>query len=248
MTPARHVPDAIAAELGRPLPPGWEAGLAARLGATRWRGKRWPFPGRTRRCAPPRRSGSSLRVASNSAHRGDWRPNSPASGLAPLVAGRVLSAETVIARGGRGKPAPDLFLDAAASAGVAAEACLVIEDSPTGVQGAAAAGMACLGFSPHGDGAALLAAGAVLFDDLAALPALLRLGMQARGMTIRRAGPVLPVDQGVPCDLGDRLDGRDVLSAAALRVSLRGPPRLGGKRAVQGDGATAAAGRSSTRR
>ncbi len=77
-----------------------------------------------------------------------------------------------------GKPAPDLFLDAAAAAGVAPGACLVIEDSLAGAQGAAAAGMDCLGFSPDGDGASLRAAGAAPFHDLAALPALLRLGME----------------------------------------------------------------------
>jgi len=42
---------------------------------------------------------------------------------------------------GRGKPAPDLFLFAARSRGVAPEACLVIEDAPNGIKAAKAAGM-----------------------------------------------------------------------------------------------------------
>jgi len=72
----------------------------------------------------------------------------------------------VIAKGGRPKPAPDIFLAAAASAGAPPHACLVLEDSKLGVTGAVAAGMTCYGFAPHGDGAALLAAGAagVLHD------------------------------------------------------------------------------------
>lgn len=41
----------------------------------------------------------------------------------------------------RGKPAPDLFLQAAALLGVPAPACVVIEDSLPGVRGARAAGM-----------------------------------------------------------------------------------------------------------
>ena len=40
-----------------------------------------------------------------------------------------------------GKPAPDCFHAAAAKIGVAPKDCLVIEDSPTGVQAATAAGM-----------------------------------------------------------------------------------------------------------
>ena len=44
----------------------------------------------------------------------------------------------------RGKPAPDVFLEAARRLGVAPEACVVIEDSERGVQAACAAGMRCV--------------------------------------------------------------------------------------------------------
>jgi HAD superfamily hydrolase (TIGR01509 family) len=47
----------------------------------------------------------------------------------------------------RGKPAPDLFLHAAAQMGVAPANCLVIEDSPLGIAAARAAGMTALGFT-----------------------------------------------------------------------------------------------------
>lgn len=44
----------------------------------------------------------------------------------------------------RVKPAPDLFLLAAERLGVAAPACLVFEDSPSGIRAARAAGMRCV--------------------------------------------------------------------------------------------------------
>ena len=45
----------------------------------------------------------------------------------------------------KSKPAPDLFLAAASKLGVKPEECVVIEDSPLGVEGALAAGMKCVG-------------------------------------------------------------------------------------------------------
>lgn len=79
----------------------------------------------------------------------------------------------------RGKPAPDLFLFAAAQMGVDPARCVVVEDSVPGVTGAVDAGMAVLGF--HGgshcrpDTAhALRAAGAAAsFDDFRQLPAMI---------------------------------------------------------------------------
>ncbi len=49
------------------------------------------------------------------------------------------SAETVP----NGKPAPDVYLEAARQLGVAPEKCLALEDSPNGARAAVAAGMTC---------------------------------------------------------------------------------------------------------
>jgi beta-phosphoglucomutase-like phosphatase (HAD superfamily) len=46
----------------------------------------------------------------------------------------------------RGKPAPDLFLYAAQRLGAQPSRCLVVEDSPAGIEAACAAGMTAIGF------------------------------------------------------------------------------------------------------
>ncbi|MHB1929810.1 MAG: HAD family hydrolase [Acidimicrobiales bacterium] len=47
----------------------------------------------------------------------------------------------------RGKPAPDLFLLASERMGVPADRCVVVEDSPYGVEAGVAAGMAVIGLT-----------------------------------------------------------------------------------------------------
>ncbi|MEV7197903.1 HAD family hydrolase [Streptomyces sp. NPDC093510] len=82
--------------------------------------------------------------------------------------GRVFSSQDV----GRGKPAPDLFLYAAERMGVAPEKCVVVEDSPLGVQAAVAAGMDVLGFTAMTPAERLVGATA-LFGDMRELADLL---------------------------------------------------------------------------
>ncbi len=103
--------------------------------------------------------GLPWRVASNSSDE-EMRVKFLRCGLDELVAERCHSAASVIARGGKAKPAPDVYLAAAAAENVDPARCVVLEDSALGVTGAVAAGMVCYGIAPHGDGAGLLAAGA----------------------------------------------------------------------------------------
>jgi HAD superfamily hydrolase (TIGR01509 family) len=117
--------------------------------------------------------GLPYRIASNSS-REEMAAKFSRTGLAPLVAGRIHSAHDLIARGLHGKPAPDLFLEAAAAEGVAPGDCVVIEDSIAGVTAAVAAGMPCLAFCPDGETDLARQAGALPFASMFALPDLLR--------------------------------------------------------------------------
>ena len=77
----------------------------------------------------------------------------------------------------RGKPAPDLFLYAAARMGFDPASTTVVEDSPAGVQAGVAAGMRVLGYAdgaePSGADALRAAGAAETLTEMACLPALL---------------------------------------------------------------------------
>jgi HAD superfamily hydrolase (TIGR01509 family) len=95
-------------------------------------------------------------------------------GLWPSFEGRVFSGHELP----RSKPAPDVYLAAAAALGVDPRRCAVVEDTVTGVTAGVAAGATVFGYSPpeagHDAPDALRRAGAVtVFADLAELPALL---------------------------------------------------------------------------
>jgi len=85
-----------------------------------------------------RRAGSPLAVATSSAS-GYARLSLERTGLASFFE-HVVTADEVR----RAKPAPDLFVEAAARLDVPAHRCLVLEDSPAGGEAALAAGMAVI--------------------------------------------------------------------------------------------------------
>ncbi|MFD9568913.1 HAD family hydrolase [Streptomyces sp. NPDC059982] len=122
-------------------------------------------------------------VASSGSHE-KMRHTLGRTGLYERFAGRIHSATEVP----RGKPAPDLFLYAAARMGVDPAACVVVEDSRPGVEAARAAGMRALGYAGGLTPASALAGpGTTVFTDMRELPALLGLD------TVRPAG-----DAGIP--------------------------------------------------
>ncbi|MFI0975482.1 HAD family hydrolase [Streptomyces sp. NPDC021093] len=160
---------AVAERLGRTLEEGWrlpyehlyEEAFAAELTAVDGIGE---ILDRLTRSATP------FCVASNGRHQDIRRSFGLTSLARHFTDDRIFSATDVP----RGKPAPDLFLHAARSLGVAPERCVVVEDSPYGVQAARAAGMRVLGYCGGLSRAARLEeAGAVVFDDMSALQGLL---------------------------------------------------------------------------
>ena len=111
--------------------------------------------------------GTPYCLASSGTHR-RIRTALTAVGFWERFEGRIFSAEDVE----HGKPAPDLFLYAAATLGVKPADCVVVEDSPLGVAAANAAGMKVFGYAAMTDPAKLASADAV-FHQMTALPALI---------------------------------------------------------------------------
>ncbi|BBH68193.1 haloacid dehalogenase [Actinoplanes sp. OR16] len=94
-------------------------------------------------------------------------------GLDDVFAGQIYSGmETAYS-----KPAPDVYLAAAAGLGIDPARAVVVEDTPTGVRAGVAAGATVLGYCPpdsfaHHEPAVLLRAGATrTFSDMALLGA-----------------------------------------------------------------------------
>jgi len=148
---------AIAAWTGAPLPADFEAAHRA-LARPRMRAEVQPVPGIA--AFLDARPGLAVCIASSSGY--EWLDHCVDKfGLRARFGKNVFSARDVA----NGKPAPDIFLHAAERMRVDASHCLVVEDSPSGVVGAKAAGMRVIGFlggshvrPEHGD--RLVAAGA----------------------------------------------------------------------------------------
>ena len=81
-------------------------------------------------------------VASSGSHD-KMRTTLSITGLLPRFAGRLYSVTEVA----HGKPAPDVFLYAAAQCSAKPDTCAVVEDTPTGVAAGVAAGMIVFGYT-----------------------------------------------------------------------------------------------------
>jgi HAD superfamily hydrolase (TIGR01509 family) len=154
--------------LGRELPGGWLARFERERDAAFAR-ELAPVAGAGDAVECVRAAGIAVCVASQ-AKLEKTRRSLALTGLARLFAEDArFSAHDVP----DGKPAPDLFPHAAATMGAAPERCVVIEDTPSGVQAAVAAGMRALGYTADSDEPALRAAGAWTFRAMHELPPLL---------------------------------------------------------------------------
>ena len=157
--------------LGRPVPADLEARYIAQLFPTFERSLR-PIPGIEDAL---RAIDQTVCVASSGTHE-RIRLTLGTTGLWDRFGGRVFSAQDVV----RGKPAPDLFLHAAASLGVDPRRCAVVEDSPAGVTAANAAGMTSFGFARLMPGERLAHATGAVFSDMRLLPGLLQASAAVR--------------------------------------------------------------------
>jgi HAD superfamily hydrolase (TIGR01509 family) len=153
-------------QLGRALPPGWLEDYE-RERAEVFRRELRAVPGAADAVARVRAAGMSACVASQGKLT-KTRLSLELTGLRSLFTDEMLfSAEQVP----RGKPHPDLFLHAARVMGAQPHACVVIEDTPSGVSAAVSAGMRAIGYAADGDEQALRTAGAEIVHALAELPA-----------------------------------------------------------------------------
>jgi HAD superfamily hydrolase (TIGR01509 family) len=167
----------VEAELGRPLPDDFHAQLQDEL----FRSFEADLEAVPHIHSALDEITQAVCVASSGSHQ-RMRVTLGRTRLYDRFAPNIFSASQVA----NGKPAPDLFLFAAAQMNVSPERCLVIEDSVPGITGASAAAMPVLGFhgGSHcrpGYGDSLRMAGATaVFDDMRQLPGLIeRIGAVA---------------------------------------------------------------------
>lgn len=170
----QRVMDTVAEWLGRPLPPGWKADFEARRNEA-FRRELKAVEGIEAVLETLTGRGVAFCVASSgSLEKMDLTLG--LTGLKRYVGERLFSASMVA----HGKPEPDIFLYAAERMGCLPETCVVVEDSPTGVTAAVAAGMRVLAYAAETDAEVLRVAGAQPFAEMAELPALLGLDAKLR--------------------------------------------------------------------
>ena len=160
----------IEAHTGQPLTDAWMAAFYARRNV-QLQTKLQPIPGAVDAVRSIHAQLDGRIACASGADRQKVEMQLAQVGLAPYFGDRVFSGHEMP----RTKPAPDVYLAAAAAVGIAPDRCLVVEDTVTGVAAGVAAGATVVGYSPsafgHGSPEALRAAGAVwVIDDMGRLP------------------------------------------------------------------------------
>jgi len=134
---------AVEEELGRPIP-GFVEGYRERMFGAFLKGVD-PIPGAVETLDALDAAGIACCVGSNGPHS-KMDASLEAAGLDTRFrrgGSRIFSADDVA----NPKPAPDLFVYAAGAMAAHPRRCVVIEDSPSGVEAARAAGMACIAYA-----------------------------------------------------------------------------------------------------
>lgn len=126
--------------LGHPIPAGFEKRIEDNL-IQLYRNDLTTISGAEDLLHALRRHGLALGLATGASIR-RMRATLEISGLADSFGDHAVSADNVA----EGKPAPDIFIEAAHRMAVAPSACIVVEDSPHGVTGAVRAGILAVGF------------------------------------------------------------------------------------------------------
>lgn len=157
-------------KLGRPLPDDWLERFSDER-AELFREQLQPIAGAAATVRRIRDAGIDVCVASQG-KLSKTRLSLALTGLDRFFAEQArFSAELVP----HGKPAPDLFLHAAEAMGASPAGCVVVEDTPLGVQAAVSAHMRVFGYAADSDEQPLREAGAEILHSLEDLPA--RLGL-----------------------------------------------------------------------
>jgi HAD superfamily hydrolase (TIGR01509 family) len=165
----QRVMDTVEQWLGKPLPPGWKEDFEARRNEA-FRRELKAVAGIEDVLASLTAAETEFCVASSGSFE-KMELTLGLTGLKRYFGERLFSASMVA----HGKPAPDIFLYAAEQMGYLPETCVVVEDSPTGVTAAVAAGMRVLAYAADADAEVLRVAGAQPFAEMTALPGLLGL-------------------------------------------------------------------------
>ena len=165
----------IEAQTGKPLTPEWMADFRSRRNVA-LDARVQAIAGAVQAVAAVHGTAQGRIACASGADRVKVEMQLRKVGLWPYFEGRVFSGHEMP----RSKPAPDVYLAAAAALGADPARCAVVEDTVTGVTAGVAAGATVFAYAPTGQGDALLQAGAQqVFTHMDALHASL-LGAEPR--------------------------------------------------------------------